>query len=360
MKIKELNNNAVILLAAVLLCLIGGCATQQKNVKSDYVFFPPPPDEPRIQFLTSFSMESDLGGQSKLSQFVVGQDKVLRPLWKPYGLTTSRGKLYICDTQPKNLTIVDFAKQKFDYLRPDGPAVMKMPLSIAVDPNDGTRYVADAARGQVLIYSADNQYLGDVGQKGEMKPSGIAEWKDRFYVTDLSNHCVRVYSKADRKLLFSVPRVNDDAHGKLYSPTNVDVDDKGQIYVSDTGAAMVQVYDVEGNLLRTIGQLGLKPGRFARPKGIAVDREGRVYVVDAATAITQVFDKEGRLLMYFGEPATSGPGALYLPAGIAVDYDNVDYFRKFAAPGYKIDFLIFVANQAGTQKVSVFGFMRKG
>jgi len=63
--------------------------------------------------------------------------------------------------------------------------------------------------------------------------------------------------------------------------------------------------------------------------------------------------------MYFGEPKTSGPGAMYLPAGLAIDYDNTELFQKYVATGYKAEFLIFITNQAGPQKISVYGFLRK-
>ncbi len=345
------------LVGMALIGLLAGCATKP-SAKTDYIFFPPPPDEPRIQFLTSFSSEADLGGQSKLSKFVVGDERVLRPIWKPYGITPVKGKLFICDTQPKIVSIIDLVKRKISYIKPEGRGVMKMPINVVVD-KDGTRFVSDTVRGQVLIYDGANRFVGEIGKLGEMKPCGLALTEERLYVSDISNHCVRVYSKASREVLFTIPRDANDHKTKLFSPTNLALDQQGRLYVSDSGAFTVRVFDKDGNSLRTLGDSGLTPGRFALTKGIGVDHENRVYVVDAATAVVQMFDAEGRLLMYFGEPQSSGLAGLYLPAGLAIDYENVGLFQKFAAPGHKIDFLIFVTNQAGTQKVSVFGFMRK-
>jgi sugar lactone lactonase YvrE len=235
---------------------------------------------------------------------------------------------------------------------------MALPINIAVDTN-GVRYVTDTGRNQVVIYNADGSYVGAMGKTGEMRPCGIALHSDRLYVTDLSNHCVRVYAKANRELLFTVPRKVDEKT-QLFSPTNVTIDEHGNIHVTDTGGFCVQVYDAEGNHVRKIGQQGLDPGTFSRPKGIGVDHEGRVYVVDADTAVVQMFDAEGRLLMHFGEPEKSGVAGLYLPAGLAIDYKNVGLFQKFVAPGNKIEYLIFVTNQTGTHKVSVYGFLHKG
>ena len=107
------------------------------------------------------------------------------------------------------------------------------------------------------------------------------------------------------------------------------------------------------------GRQGVGPGQFARPRGLAVDHEGHLYVVDAATQLVQLFDREGRLLMFFGNPSGSGPGVTSLPAGIAVDYDNVGYFEKFVAPGHKLDYVVFLTNQYGDQKISVYGFLQK-
>lgn len=473
------NKTSWVLLAAF--GVIAGCATQPKNKTTEYTFFPPAPDEPRIQFLTSFGSETDLGGQSEMSKFVLGKDRIIKPIWKPYGVTAVKGKLYICDTQPKNLTIVDLAKKKIDYFRPEDKGAFRMPINVAVD-QDGTRYVADTLRGQVVISGPDNHYVGEIGGPGEMRPSGIAITPDRLYVSDLSNHCVRVYNKATREVLFTIPRkpgeekpvgsslsfgditdfralakrlapgsdpvssflyehlpadvqkglasyqgtekqpialdlpislvrslneilkretiydetrfkgirlrpetkellqqksnetdltrlnrlLLEDAYpqellrnrSRLFSPTNLAVDKEGKLYVCDTGIFMVKVFDPEGNCLGVVGDLGLEPGRFALPKGVAVDHEGRIYVVDSRVQNVQIFDREGRILMYFGDPKTAG--ALYLPAGIAIDYENVGAFQKYVAPGVKIEYLIYVANQAGSKKISVFGFMRKG
>jgi DNA-binding beta-propeller fold protein YncE len=306
----------------------------------------------------SFGTEKDLGTASKLTEFVVGQQQLTRPIWKPYGIVVRKGEVQVIDTQPANITMADLVKKRINYLRPDGLAQMKTPIGIAID-KEGTRYVTDTRRNELLMYDKDGNFLGTIGRKENIRPCGVAVDGQRLYVTDLSNHCVRIYQKASKELLFTVPKDPKDEKSKLHSPTNVAVDEQGRIYASDTGGFNVQVYDAQGHYVRSLGEQGLEPGRFARPKGVAVDRDGRVYVVDAATQVVQMFDKEGRLLMYFGEPSSSGPAGMYLPAGVAVDYENVGLFQQYAAPGYKLGHLIFVTNQAGKNKVSVYGFLHK-
>ena len=132
-----------------------------------------------------------------------------------------------------------------------------------------------------------------------------------------------------------------------------------RLLVSDVGGFAVQIYDLDGKYLRTLGQQGLAPGSFARPKGVAADHQGLAYVVDAATQLVQIFDAEGRLLLYFGQPGASTRGQLTLPASIKVDYDHVGYFQKYLAPGYQCEYLIFVTSQFGPNKVSVYGFLKQ-
>lgn len=348
-------------LALAVLGLIAGCATRGGKPK-DYIFFPTPPNEPRIQYLTSFGSDHDLGGGgSAFSDFVLGREKAISPIYKPYGVTATPGKIYVCDTMLAGVDIIDLTKRRFDLLRPgSGMGVIKMPVGVAVAA-DGTRYVTDTGRGQVLIYDQTGAFLGAIGQPGTLKPAGIVATGDRLYVGDLKKetHAVRVYNRSTKELLFTVPRDPNDEKARLFQPTNLAVDSQGRILVSDTASFCVQIYDAEGQHLRTVGSAGDAPGSFFRNKGIAADRAGRFYVVDSNLTVVQMFDAEGRLLMYFGEPKNSGPAGLYLPAGVCVDYENVKYFEPYVAPGQKLEYLIYVTNQVGKNSVSVFGFLRK-
>ena len=41
---------------------------------------------------------------------------------------------------------------------------------------------------------------------------------------------------------------------------------------------------------------------------------------------------------------------------MAIDYDDVKYFQKYADPNFQIEFLILVTNQFGPIRVSIYGF----
>ena len=341
-----------------LLALLSGCATASKAPPKTYTFFPPSPDGPRIQFLMSFSADVDLGRSASFTDFITGRPTGPNPLVKPYGLAIKDGMIYVCDTMTSSIEVFDLARKRAHYFTPRAEGRLQTPINLTID-SDGTRYVTDTGRSQVIIYAKDGTYLSAIGAKDEMKPADIALTPDRLYIADLHGHCVRVYSKAERKLLFTIPRDPKAAEGKLFSPTNLAIDQQGRLLVSDIGAFSVQVYDLEGKYLRRIGQQGVAPGLFARPKGVAVDREGLAYVVDASTQVVQLFDRDGKLLLFLGQPGASTEGELYLPAAVKVDYDNLKFFKKYVAPGFDLEYLIFVTSQFGQNKVSVYGFLRK-
>jgi len=351
---------------AVFLALLSGCATAPKREPPKPTFFPPPPDEPRIQFLTAFSSDVGLGRRGSFAEYVTGATAPPNKLIKPYGLALSGGKIFVCDTMASAVEVFDLAKKRARYFAPSGESHLQTPINITIDA-DGTRYIADTGRNQVLIFARDDSYVGAIGTQGEMRPCDVGLTADRLYVADLKGHAVRVYGKADRKLLFTVPRDPKADQGRLFSPSNLAIDkERGRLLVTDTGGCAVQVYDLDGKHLSTIGAQGVGPGLFARPKGLAVDRAGRVYVADAyvdvsgaRTELVQSFDPEGRLLMLFGQPGASTAGELSMPADVAIDYDHIAHYLKYVAPGYQCEYLILVTSQFGSRMVNVYGFVKK-
>jgi sugar lactone lactonase YvrE len=365
--------------------LLPGCGTPKPSAQGTgkAIFYPKPPDPPKLQFLTSFNTSADLeGGPGKMTTFLTGQTVSSNMIFKPYGLAFHRGSLYICDTIVSAIQVLDFNKRQMRAIQPPDEGKLRTPINMAID-TDGVRYVADTGRNQVLIYGADESYVGAIGQprqaagaKGpskepkfsghgkaplqqtEIKPTDVLIGGDKLYVADMQGHCVRVYDKGTKELLSTIPKEPTEEQARLFAPSNLAVDSQGQLYVSDLGAFRVQVYDAEGKHVRTVGGPGDAPGEFSRPKGIAVDREGRLYVVDAAFQNVQMFDKEGQLLLHFGEPG-GNPVPLDLPAKVIVDYEHISLFQRYVAPNFVLEHLVIVSNQMGDRKISVYGFGHK-
>jgi sugar lactone lactonase YvrE len=292
----------------------------------------------------------------------VGEEEA-RPIVKPYGFAIWEDRIYVCDTVLAGLVVIDLGDRRLRYVFPDGPGRLIKPINLAIDV-DGTKYVADAQRGLVVILDREDRYAGELARREGTRPTDVAISGDRVYVTDLEHRRIDVWEKAARRYLNSIPAADAQSSAAvsgaqgLYSPVNLAVDQDGNLYVSDLGAFRVQKYDPGGHYLSSFGSLGNGPGQFVRPKGIDIDSEGRLFVVDAATEVVQIFDREGDLLLFFGQPAGRQEHgfALSLPATVQVNSSLLPYFQRFAAPGFWLESLILVSSQYGDHKISVFGF----
>lgn len=383
----------LLLTAAGVAMVLCGCATRRAG-EVERVFYPPAPDAPRLQFLKSFSSSDDVAEQSLFSQFILGRFSP-DPINKPYGVATYSNCIYVCDTMLRSVSVLDLERRRFDYFVPSGEGRFVMPMNIAIAA-DGTRYLADSERRQVLIYNAEGRYAGAIGKRAlprsaavpvkaasadsskgperkaadpgalEMRPVDVLATSNLLYVADLTpehvgdvtTRCVRVFDRATRELVMTIPRATTNKAACLDAPTNLAMDQRGRLYVSDTVDPCVKMYDADGAYLRSFGRFGNRYGELARPKGVAVDREGRLYVADALNETMTIFDAEGQLLLSFGKVGTT-PVPLILPAKVAIDYDLVPYFRQYAAPGFELEYLVFVTCQYGARKVDVYGFGRQ-
>jgi hypothetical protein len=385
----------IVRLAALSAILFSaGCASVPKMKTPEIpVFYPSDPASARLQYLTSFAKPEDIEpGPSPLLVYAMGPPPPKITASKPYGVTIRNGTIYLCDTVSGVIHILDLKKHEWSYFQPSGRGALRKPINIRVD-DDGTRYIADTLRGEIVIFGSDGKYLGAIPG---VRPSDVALTRDRIYVADLQTSHVRVYEKEKRAFLFAIPREgeedkpplfadatlqkketppaaaksenvsaevspeNDAApNARLGAPVNIALGPDGALYVSDLGNFCVKQFDADGKLLRIIGRSGDAPGMFARNKGIAVDRQKMLYVIDAAFENGQIFSDDGKVLLYFGDRASGEEGCMILPAGMCIDYDNVEFFRPCVAPGFELEYVVLVANQYGGNKINVYGRIRK-
>lgn len=345
---------AALLLSLAALATGAACAGAKRAARP-LVFFPPPPELPRIQFLTSFAGLRDVEEQSAFERFVLGQNQDLR-VNKPYGLDVFDGKVYVCDTNA-GVFVFDFAHKSFGPLKGAvGMGQLRQPSNISIMA-DGTKFVSDPVRGQVVAYDRNDEYLRAYGEPGAWRPVDAVPFGDKLYVVDTTARLVKILDRASGETLGTIGDKGEPTD-RLSRPTNLAVDRDGRVYVTDFGRFQVLRFDSSGNLERTFGKLGDNRGHFARPKGIALDRGGRLYAVDAAFNNVQVFDPEGRLLLFFGGGGEN-PGELMLPAKVVIDYDNLKYFQKYVRPGFQAEYLVFVTGQVGLRRVNVYAFGRE-
>jgi DNA-binding beta-propeller fold protein YncE len=357
--LRRYGGTFVLAVAAALVWTAGGPSLdaqgRAKPVKGKAVtpaarplVWPLPPDQPRIRYLTSYHGVHDFTTKKpgRWKTLLLGdEDPSLKPsdiMVKPYGLAVSDdGRVYVSDTAARRVFAFDPDAKTVSFVGETGFGKLTKPIGVAVD-DEGKIFVADATLNRVFAYAPDGHVVLTMGREDELKaPSGLAadRLNKRIYVADASLHHIVCYSSVDGTWLKTIGQRGQEP-GNFNFPTNLFVDGKGRLYVTDTMNFRIQVLDADGAVLHVFGAQGDTGGSLNRPKGVGVDSEGHIYVADTSFNNFQVFDETGRLLLFVGTGGRE-PGEFLLPAGLYVDARD----------------RIYVADQ-GNSRVQVFQYLK--
>lgn len=326
--LSALARGLTLCIFVVAVALFAGCSPQttveEEILAQKPLIWPDPPAPARISYVRSISTPTDIGASKgffkKVVELVLGSD--VNDMIKPYGVAVdSTGRVIVADTAFKRVHIYDIKAKKYSYIDRAGKADVMAPISVALDAEDNI-YVTDSLAGKVLVYNRKGKFLSSFGAGA--RPTGIAADKDKklLYVADTGKHVINVYNLSGRKVKSIGGWGNEP--GMFNHPVDVFLDGNGDIYVVDTMNYKVQIFDNSGKFLARFGHQGDGSGDFGRPKGLAVDRDGHIYVADALFDTIQIFDRDGKFLLNFGKVGRNR-GSFWMPGGMYIDRGNKIY-----------------------------------
>jgi hypothetical protein len=93
----------------------------------------------------------------------------------------------------------------------------------------------------------------------------------------------------------------EDKNGNiiLFNPRLSLVDDKENIYISESKDQVIKVFGPSGKYIKTIGAKGSGPGEFQSISYLAVTKDGTLVVMDSTARRTSFFDSSGQFLKSF-------------------------------------------------------------
>jgi DNA-binding beta-propeller fold protein YncE len=145
----------------------------------------------------------------------------------------------------------------------------------------------------------------------------VTDSRGRVIVTDPGASGVHIFDFAQRKYKF-IDR-KDKTKEAMTTPQCVAVDAQDNIYVTDSDAGKIFVFEPSGKFVRAIGSLKGGEGYFKRPTGIAVDSaEQRIYVTDTLRDEVFVLDMQGNILQTIGKSG-QGEGEFNLPTELKLN-----------------------------------------
>ncbi|MEI6851313.1 MAG: 6-bladed beta-propeller [Bacteroidota bacterium] len=157
-----------------------------------------------------------------------------------------------------------------------------------------------------------------------IQPTGIAYSKatDEIWIVETGAHRISVFDRKGKLLRRIGQRGNGNREFNF--PTYIWIDKDGTVYLVDTLNYRIQILDKNGNFVFSFGEMGDATGYLARPKGIATDSKGNIYVADALFHCVQIFDKSGRYLYNFGKQGHNQE-EFWMPSGIYIDKKDFIY-----------------------------------
>ncbi|BCR03992.1 hypothetical protein DESUT3_10610 [Desulfuromonas versatilis] len=314
------------LLSCLLLCGCAPFASGPGEEAAPALQWPPPPLPARIVRVGEiddyrlFTRKPTLW--TKVVDLLSGGEPAR--LVRPYGIhSDGNGRVLVADTGGSRVLDLDTARGRYEVLTGTEEGTLKTPIAITGD-GLGHYYITDSSRGMVFRYSPGTGVLAKFTKGHLLRPTGIAfnRHNQHVYVSDTAAHQVVAFDLAGIERFRIGTR--GSAWGEFNFPTDLFVDNRGQVFVTDSLNWRVQVLTPEGQLVTQFGRSGDSMGYFAKPKGVAADSEGHIYVVDALLGSVQVFDDEGQLLLTFGTHGRRD-GEFWMPSGICIDQNDRIY-----------------------------------
>ena len=343
MEPQKVNSTRILTFAALGLALfMVGCADSHLVMNLDNSdqgvspnVWPPPPEIPRYRYVGELTGEDNFRSDNwanpsngtKLFNWLVGLTSFnAQPvlLQRPQsGMVDAEGRIYVTDIGRGAVFVFD---------KPAGR------LEVWEMARGGNRFVApigitQGARNEILVTDSElrsvfrldskGNLLGEFGHDILERPTGLARdaRNGHVFVADTRAHDIKVFD--DDGKLINVFGQRGDRDGEFNSPTHLAFV-SGKLYVTDTLNSRIQIFDTDGNFIAKFGKLGLNVGNLVRPKGVAVDSLGDIYVIESLYDNLLVFDKEGRTLLALGGSG-KGIGEFYLPSGVWIDSHDQIY-----------------------------------
>ena len=290
--------------------------------------WPEEPDVARIELVGEFANATDLsisgGLWARLVSMTAGSNDgaMIRPMSV---VATDEGRrIFVADPDKGCVHRFDLGKNRYRCLAPrpgDGTAA---PIGLAIT-SDGQLFVADSLHGVIWQAEPSAKYLKRFYVSVALQqPTGLfwAEVEQILYVTDTKAHTVMLFDRQG-----SLKRAigeGGSGPGQFNYPTYVWRDPDRGVLVTDSLNFRIQIFNTHGDYQSTFGSGGDRPGDFSRPKGVATDSLGHIYVVDALMHSVQILDFQGHLLLAVGEQG-QGEGQFWLPNGIFISRDDTIY-----------------------------------
>lgn len=201
----------------------------------------------------------------------------------------------------------------------------QQPMGVALSHDGARLYVSDYARPGVMVLDFKMRQINPLGGEAVdfKSPFGVAvDAVDNVYVVDSTAKLIRVFNSRGEPIRVIT-------HKSLERPTGIAVDStRHRIYVADSSNVTsrnqaIRVFDEAGHYLQVFGAPADTEHPSLFPTYLTLDGQGNLYATDTLNAKVEVFAPDGRHVRTIGERGDAF-GMFDKPKGVALDsFGNV-------------------------------------
>jgi DNA-binding beta-propeller fold protein YncE len=195
------------------------------------------------------------------------------------------------------------------------------PIGMTVH-RDGRLFVADTHYHRVLIYGGDGRLVGQFGQAGhgdgefELPTDVAIDARGFIYVSEYGGND-RITQWSPELQFVRVVAAGEVAGLPLTRPVGLAIDAEQTLWVADACNHRVIRFDLDGNVLLCFGTMGREPGQMRYPYDLTVTAANTIMVCEYGNSRLQWFDKQGHSLGVWGAPGRH-VGELSAPWGATI------------------------------------------
>ena len=242
--------------------------------------------------------------------------QAIKGLANPWGITfNSIGEVLITECTG-DIVKINKRKEKVAFIKRSAHNFIS-PAGIDVDEDDSV-YMTDCSAGKLYKFDKAGKLIKAAPEKGKMDtPRGVTVSSKYVFVCESGKHQIRVYSK-DLELVKRIGQ-KGSKEGELNGVRNMTVSKEGNFYICDTFNDRIQLWNSEGEHMRTFCWL-------RRPQDVVMFEE-LLYVTQENSV--SIFSKDSSPLKSFGESP-------FDPFGVHVDCNGFIYVCDFNNSRIKI------------------------
>ena len=201
---------------------------------------------------------------------------------------SSLGEMFVLDRRQRRIVRITAAGEFGGFIDLQGSSspAAAAPKSFHIDKNDNL-YILDVYSRRVIMMNSRGKYLKHFRfpEKYGFFTDLTVDFKGHILLVDSVN--ARVFSTTGGSAGFSP--ITESLKQYMRFPTGITTDKRGRIYLVDRNGGKIIIVGQDGSYLGRLSAMGWKEGLLNYPSQICLNDNGEIFVADTNNSRVQIF-----------------------------------------------------------------------